>query len=160
MRGALGLGLLALLAAGSLTPSIASGSPGTFDWDFLSGLDADDRDLLEDYREAAARYRNLSDELLRRYQPLPLHIELRRDLSRIRWRIRGAREGLWSEALICPEDRPAFHDLGRALSPASAGARWVPLTGERERLLAPPGWNGRAVLVRPDGRLVRLVLID
>jgi hypothetical protein len=131
-----------------------------FDWEFLSELDADDRDLLHSYRQTAARYRQLSDELLRRYQPLPLHIELSRNLERVRWRLRDAREGVWQEAVVCPEDRTAFHDLGQALSRGAAGAGWIPLRAKGERLLAPPGWSGRAVLVRPDGQMVRLILID
>lgn len=147
----------ALACAGLALPTTGASA---FEWDFLSELDADDRDLLHSYRQTAERYRRLSDELLRRYQPLPLHIELSRNLERLRWRLRDAREGVWQEAVICPEDRTAFHDLGRALSRGAAGAGWISLKAEGERLLAPPGWSGRAVLVRPDGQLVRLILID
>ena len=146
---------LACVAAGPPTAQASA-----FDWDFLSELDADDRDLLHSYRRTAERYRQLSDELIRRYQPLPLHIELSRNLERLRWRLRDAREGVWQEAVICPEDRTAFHDMGQSLSRGAAGAGWISLKADGERLLAPPGWSGRAVLVRPDGQLVRLILID
>lgn len=148
------------LAALSLPGGTGRPQAAAFDWNVLSSLDADERNLIESFRETASRYRHLSDELLRRYQPLPLRIELRRDLERLRWRLEDARQGVWTEALICPEDRTAFHDLGAALGPRSARERWVPLKGPRERLLAPAGWDGRALLVRPDGRLVRLALLN
>lgn len=155
-------GFVLVLAAVALGPSAPSwgSEPDLFSWDFSGEIDPDDLRLLDEYREVATRYHQLSDELLRRYHPLPLHIELRQDLSRLRWRIRNAHHGTWSEALVCPEDRAAFDDLGLLFSTRSARAGWLPLQGRGERILAPVAWKGRALLVRPDGKLVRLIRID
>jgi len=155
-------GVFLVLATVALVPSGPSwgSEPDSFSWDFSGKIAPDDLRLLDEYQEVATRYDQLSDELLRRYQPLPLHIELRQDLSRLRWRIRDAHHGTWSEALVCPEDRAAFDDLGLLFSARSAKAGWLPLQAQGERLLAPVAWKGRALLVRPDGKLVRLILID
>jgi len=150
-----------LLLAVFLLPTAAGEMPaGAIDWDFFSGVDVDEQQLIIDYARTSRELQRLSLELARRYPAPLLEMELSRDLSRLRWRTRGDLPGRWREALTCPDDRDS---LRRALSsrfPGSARAHWLRLSLGGHRLLSPTAWAPRALLLRPDGSLVRLVMLD
>ncbi len=148
------------LAALALSPSAALAADEVLDWQHMATLDADDRALIESYSETTQALARQRLELSRRFPGPLLRLELSRDLKRLRWRQRDTFAGAgWREALICPEDREAFARLEGVLARQGARAAWIPVRLDGDLLLAPPAWQGRALLLRPDGRVVRLALL-
>ncbi len=146
-------------------PALAAApAPGagehTVDWAFLDKADAQDRDLVTGYAETARRLDALALRLARRFPSALLQVEVREDLARVRWRAAGELPGVWTEAIVCPADRELLMRVEGALAPFASGRTWRTLAIRGDRLVAPAEWNGRAVLVRPDGGIVRLLRID
>lgn len=156
-----------LLAAAILGPSFLSGlaeQPATSvragEWDVLASLDHDERTLIEGYAAQARQLDRLALELSRRFPGPLLELQIRRDLSRLRWRSAGPLARRWSEAVVCPEDRRAFREIEGVVAKNSARGQWLPLAVRGDRLLSAPHWAGRALLIRPDGTIVRLRRLD
>ncbi|GEM_PF-5376323 len=129
------------------------------DWDFHEGIDHDEMKLAKAYSEAALEFQRLSLELARRY-PMPVDgLEVRRDFSRLRWRVAQSGPKRWVESIICPEDRRSVERLEGVLAQTSSRRVWIPLAIRGDRLLAPAHWQGRALLLRPDGAMIRLLAL-
>ncbi|MDQ7006111.1 MAG: hypothetical protein Q9Q40_02655 [Acidobacteriota bacterium] len=151
--------LIALAGAPGRAGEVPRASEGS-GWDFLSTLDHDERALIEGYAAQARQLQRMALELARRYPGPLLELQVRRDLRRLRWRTAGPWAGRWSEALVCPEDRRAFRQVEGVTAESSARGEWIRLALRGDRLLSAPGWAGHALLIRPDGTLVRLMRLE
>ena len=149
-----------LLALASLPGPAGPPVDRAIDWDFLEGIDADDRALIEEYAETARRLDLLALEIGRRWPSPLLEIEVSTDLARLRWRLPGDRPGTWHHGLVCPADRERLARSEATMEGWSARRRWRPLRLRNVRLVTPPGWNGRGVLLTGQGEIVRLLAID
>jgi len=152
--------LLALVLAPVPGARAAVRPGGAIEWDFLDEMDADDRALVEAYAETARRLDLLALEIGRRWPTPLLEIEASHDLARIRWRLPGEIPGSWHHAIVCPEDRELL-----ARSEATAGSwasprTWRPLVLRNTRLVLPPAWSGRGILLTAQGKIVRILAID
>lgn len=164
-------GLLAAAAARAAATDVVEPQPAApaapaaapervVDWSFLDKADAQDRELVTGYADTARRLDALALRLARRFPSALLQVEVREDLARVRWRAAGELAGVWTEALVCPADRELLMRVEGALAPFASGRTWRTLAIRGDRLVAPAEWNGRALLVRPDGGIVRLFRID
>ncbi len=151
--------LLATLALAF--PAVATAQSSAIDWDFLGMMDSDYRQLILKYRDSVRETRRLALELSRTFPSPLLRLELRRDLSRIRWQITDPLPGAgWTEALVCPADREALAKMENVIIEGSARAEWVRMRISGDRLLTHRAWGQRALLVREDGAVLRLMIVD
>jgi len=138
----------------------AAHGENTVNWDFLDQLDTDQAALIQRYAAAIAEVHHLSLDLARQFPSPLLELQIRRDFRRLRWRSAQSLPGTWSEALICPEDRPLLRRIEGVAAEASARGPWIKLALKGDRLLTSPAWNSRALLLRPDGKIVRLMVLE
>lgn len=151
--------LLAALAVA--LPAVTTAQSSAIDWDYLGMMDSDYRQLILKYQESVRETRRLALELSHTFPSPLLRLELRRDLSRIRWRIADPLSGAgWTEALVCPADRNALAKLENVVIKGSARAEWVRMRISGDRLLTNRAWGQRALLVREDGAVLRLMIIE
>ena len=157
MRTSWGLIVLGILAAAG-GQAVRGG--GTVDWDFLDQLDTDQVALIQRYAAAAEETHHLPPDLAWQFPSPLLELEIHRDFKRLRWRGAQNLPGNWTEALVCPEDRPFLRRVEGVAARASARGPWIKLALEGDRLVTSPAWKSRALLIRPDGKIVRLMVLE
>ncbi len=153
--------ILALLA---LTATVLGGPAlraDTIDWDFLSQIAPSDRELIAHHLTTARELARSALELAHHFPSPLLELEVRRDLTRLRWRIADGLAGVrWTDALVCPEDRAVLEKVEGVMALRSARSEWIRMRIDGDRLVRDQRWEGRAFLLRPDGGIVRLMVIS
>ena len=150
--------VLALAPVPRVHGAVPSG--GAIEWNFLDQMDADDRALVEAYAETARKLDLLALEIGRRWPTPLLEIQASPDLARVRWRLPGEVPGTWHHAIVCPEDRERLAKTEATVGAWSSPRRWRPLVLRDTRLVLPPAWAGRGLLLTGQGEIVRILAID
>ncbi len=160
MPRALVISLLLVLLAPA--PGVRGATPpsGAIEWDFLEQMDADDRALVEAYAETARRLELLALEIGRRWPTPLLEIQASPDLGRVRWRLPGEVPGTWHHGIVCPADRERLARTEATAGTWSSRRTWRPLVLRNTRLVLPPAWAGRGLLLTGQGEIVRILAID